>query len=52
MSTETSRRSAPRGCSRQMIGLSALAEAEPEALVRVLAPLFERLVDGGRDAGA
>jgi hypothetical protein len=31
---------------RQMIGLSALAEADPQALVQVLTPLFQRLVDG------
>jgi AcrR family transcriptional regulator len=30
---------------RQMIGLSALAEAEPGALVQLLAPLFQQLVD-------
>jgi AcrR family transcriptional regulator len=33
---------------RQMIGLSALAEAEPTALIELLAPLFERLVGGAR----
>jgi hypothetical protein len=32
---------------RQMIGLPALAEAEPETLVRLLAPLFQHLVDSG-----
>ena len=31
---------------RQMIGLSALAEAEPSALIKVLAPLFQNLVEG------
>jgi len=31
---------------RQMIGLSALAKAEPAALIKILAPLFEQLVDG------
>jgi AcrR family transcriptional regulator len=31
---------------RQMIGLSALAEAEPSALITVLAPLFQNLVEG------
>jgi AcrR family transcriptional regulator len=31
---------------RQMIGLSALAEADPAALTRLLAPLFQRLIDG------
>jgi AcrR family transcriptional regulator len=30
---------------RQMIGLSALAEAEPGDLVQLLAPLFQQLVD-------
>jgi AcrR family transcriptional regulator len=29
---------------RQMIGLSALAEADPKALVKILAPLFQQLV--------
>jgi hypothetical protein len=29
---------------RQMVGLSALAKAEPKALVRVLGPLFEQLI--------
>jgi AcrR family transcriptional regulator len=29
---------------RQMVGLSALAKAEPKALVKVLGPLFEQLV--------
>jgi AcrR family transcriptional regulator len=31
---------------RQMIGLSALTEAEPAALIKILAPLFQQLVDG------
>ena len=31
---------------RQMIGLSALAEAEPSVLIKVLAPLFQNLVEG------
>jgi AcrR family transcriptional regulator len=31
---------------RQMIGLSALAEAEPKVLVRVLGPVFQQLVEG------
>jgi len=31
---------------RQMIGLSALAKAKPADLVRVLAPLFQQLIDG------
>src|SRR4051812_7099392 len=30
---------------RQIIGLSALAEARPAALVKLLAPLFQQLVD-------
>ena len=33
---------------RQMIGLSALAEAEPKALVKLLAPVFQQLVEGKR----
>jgi AcrR family transcriptional regulator len=31
---------------RQMIGLAALAEAEPAALVKILAPVFQQLIDG------
>jgi AcrR family transcriptional regulator len=31
---------------RQMMGLPALANAQPEALVKLLAPLFQQLVDG------
>lgn len=31
---------------RQMIGLSALARAEPKALVKTLAPLFQQLIEG------
>jgi AcrR family transcriptional regulator len=31
---------------RQMIGLSALADTEPEALVKLLAPVFQQLVKG------
>src|ERR1700761_4780128 len=31
---------------RQMIGLSALADADPKALVKILTPLFELLIDG------
>jgi len=31
---------------RQMIGLSALAKAEPAALIKILAPVLEQLVDG------
>jgi AcrR family transcriptional regulator len=33
---------------RQMMGLSALAEAKPAALIKILAPLFQQLVDGDR----
>ena len=36
---------------RQMIGLSALADAKPEVLVTLLAPLFQQLVDGDRPTG-
>jgi AcrR family transcriptional regulator len=32
---------------RQMIGLSALAEARPADLIGILAPIFQHLVDGG-----
>lgn len=35
---------------RQMIGLSALAEAKPAALISILAPIFQQLVDGERPA--
>ena len=31
---------------RQMIGLSALADADPKMLVKILAPLFQQLVEG------
>jgi AcrR family transcriptional regulator len=31
---------------RQVIGLSALADADPKTLVKILTPLFELLVDG------
>jgi AcrR family transcriptional regulator len=34
---------------RQMIGLSALAEAKPDVLVKLLTPLFQQLVDGAQD---
>jgi len=40
---------------RQMIGLSALAEAEPATLVKILAPLFQQLIEAvppGGDASA
>ena len=36
---------------RQMIGLSALAEAEPAALVKILAPLFQQLVEAVPSGG-
>lgn len=35
---------------RQMMGLPALAKAEPEALVKLLAPLFQQLIDGDTEA--
>jgi AcrR family transcriptional regulator len=31
---------------RQMIGLSALAETEPKALVKILGPVFQQLIEG------
>jgi AcrR family transcriptional regulator len=31
---------------RQMIGLSALTEAKPKDLVKILGPLFQQLIDG------
>jgi AcrR family transcriptional regulator len=33
---------------RQMIGLRALVKVEPEALVKILGPLFQQLIDGGQ----
>ncbi|HXW85184.1 MAG TPA: TetR family transcriptional regulator, partial [Candidatus Binataceae bacterium] len=36
---------------RQMIGLSALAGAEPETLVKILGPLFQRLVEDEQPSG-
>jgi len=36
---------------RQMIGLSALAEAEPADLIKILAPLFQQLIDGAAKPG-
>ena len=33
---------------RQMIGLTALAETQPETLVKILAPLFQQIVEGNR----
>jgi AcrR family transcriptional regulator len=36
---------------RQMIGLSALAKADPADLIGILAPLFQQLVDGGQPRG-
>ncbi len=35
---------------RQMIGLSALAEADPKTLVRILRPLLQQLVEGNQTA--
>lgn len=35
---------------RQMIGLSALVEADPKALVKILGPLFQSLIDGEQPA--
>jgi AcrR family transcriptional regulator len=32
---------------RQTMGLSALADAEPETLVELLTPIFQQLIDGG-----
>jgi len=37
---------------RQMLGLSALAEAEPEALVKLLGPVFEQIIAGVQPSGA
>jgi AcrR family transcriptional regulator len=34
---------------RQMIGLPALAKAEPDTLVQLLAPIFQQLVEGPGD---
>lgn len=34
---------------RQMIGLEALTTAKPELLVKLLAPLFQQLIDGNVD---
>src|SRR5262245_15830996 len=34
---------------RQMIGLPALADADPEALKKILAPVFQLLIDGRPD---
>ncbi|KRB07284.1 TetR/AcrR family transcriptional regulator [Lysobacter sp. Root690] len=36
---------------RQMIGLSALADAKPEQLIELLAPLFQRLLEGEVQVG-
>jgi AcrR family transcriptional regulator len=36
---------------RQMIGLSALADAERSDLIKVLAPLFKQLIEGPRENG-
>jgi AcrR family transcriptional regulator len=35
---------------RQMIGLRSLSRAEPDTLVKILAPLFQTLIDGNRPA--
>jgi AcrR family transcriptional regulator len=35
---------------RQMLGLQSLARAEPDALAKILAPLFQMLIDGNRPA--
>jgi hypothetical protein len=35
----------------QMIGLSALAQAEPKALVKILGPVFQQLVEGEQPHG-
>ena len=37
---------------RQIVGLTALADADPEALVTLLAPVFQQLVDEPHDPGA
>jgi hypothetical protein len=31
-----------------MIGLSALADADPKALVKVLGPVFQQIIEGDR----
>jgi AcrR family transcriptional regulator len=36
---------------RQMIGLSALAKAEPDVLINILAPVFQQLIDGEQRTG-
>jgi AcrR family transcriptional regulator len=36
---------------RQMIGVSALAEADPKTLVRILRPIFQQLVEGNQTRG-
>jgi AcrR family transcriptional regulator len=36
---------------RQMIGLSALADAEPEVLLRILGPVFQQLVESVQQKG-
>lgn len=35
---------------RQMIGLSSLVDAKPKALVKILTPLFQQLIDGEAEA--
>jgi hypothetical protein len=36
---------------RQMIGVPALAEADPKTLVRILRPVFQQLIEGNRTRG-
>jgi AcrR family transcriptional regulator len=36
---------------RQMIGLSALSDAEPKALVKILGPVFQQLIEGAKLRG-
>jgi hypothetical protein len=36
---------------RQMVGLSALAETDPKALMKILGPVFQLLVEGERPRG-
>jgi AcrR family transcriptional regulator len=35
---------------RQMVGLAALSKTKPEALIKILAPLFEQLIEGKQSA--
>jgi hypothetical protein len=34
-----------------MIGLSALADARPDDLIKLLAPIFQQLVEGNQASG-